>query len=142
MVTPAIWRNTANVQRAGISLGTALDDGRIVSLPTSARETGTWLLGPPGSGKTRVMLHNFNQAGSQMNEASVFFNFKGAAGRDARALALAQGQGKRLIYFDLTEREHVIGFNPLRPNGLPPMTHAKAVREAILASWGQYSIDA
>lgn len=43
--------------------------------------------------------------------------------------------------FNPGDSDRIIGYNPLRPNGLPPATHAKAVREAMRAAWGQESFD-
>jgi hypothetical protein len=45
------------------------------------------------------------------------------------------------VLFDPGEERVTIGYNPLAPNGLAVATHAKAVREAIRAGWGQASFD-
>ena len=54
----------------------------------------------------------------------------------AKRCAISDGLTKRVVCFDPADPD-CAGFNPLKPNGLPEFTHAKAVREAIRSAWGQ-----
>jgi hypothetical protein len=68
-------------------------------------------------------------------------NQKGALAHMARDQVIAGGHTSRLVMFDPSDPEFVCGYNPLKANGLAIATHAKAVREAIRAAWGQSSFD-
>lgn len=122
-------------------LGTDLDDGALVRIMLDVLSTHVHVLGPPGSGKTRLLLWMFRALSADPDATIILFNVKGSLGRMARDSAIAQGLAKRLVLFDPAETRAIIGYNPLMPNGLTVATQAKAVREAIRAGWGQVSFD-
>jgi hypothetical protein len=139
MINP--WRGLAELHRRGLRLGSDGDTNQAVFLPLKQLETHLHLLGPPGTGKTRLLLHIF-QCLCELRRATVIvLNPKGDFGHQARDAAIAGGLSHRLVWFDPGEPDFISGYNPLRPNGLPAATHAKAVREAIRAGWGQASFD-
>lgn len=122
-------------------LGRNTENGKPVFLGLDWFETHLHVLGPPGSGKTRLLLWVFQQLCRNPRATIVLMNPKGALARNARDWAIGHGQSKRLVWFDPAERDFVMGYNPLSPNGLPVATHAKAVRESIRSAWGQSSFD-
>jgi hypothetical protein len=71
----------------------------------------------------------------------VLINPKGALARMARDWTIGHGQSKRLEWLDPGDQQAIMGYNPLRRNGLAIATHAKTVREAIRSAWGQSSFD-
>lgn len=131
------------IRRHGLYLGTNTKDGSSVFLDPARLRTHVDINGPPGVGKTRLLLAMFQQLCRIPRATVVFVNPKGDAGRQARDWSIANGYGKRLIWFDPgdTSDGYVMGWNPLKPNGLAVATHAKAAREAILSSWGQSNFD-
>lgn len=134
------WRTFSDLHRRGLWLGTD-DLGRPVYLPLAQLPTHLRALGPTGSGKTRLLFHIF-QTLCQLRDATVvLFSVKGDLGRMARDFVLGAGFAKRLVSFDPGDSQFITAYNPLRPNGLSPATHAKAVREAIRSAWGQNSFD-
>lgn len=135
------YRQLTAVQRHGLELGTDVESGEPVYLPLKELETHLHLLGPPGVGKTRLLLQIFRLLCELPRATVIVFNPKGDFGRQARDAALAIGMKQRLVWFNPGEPDVVAGYNPLRPNGLAPATQAKAVREAIRAGWGQASFD-
>lgn len=123
-----------------IKIGTD-EYGRPVYLPLERLFTHVHVLGPPGSGKTMLLLHIF-QSLSTIKGATIFMmTAKGALCRHALAWCIANGYAQRTVWFD-PGSEPVIGYDPMYPTAVSPATHAKAVREAIRASWGQSSFDA
>jgi type IV secretory system conjugative DNA transfer VirD4/TraG family protein len=122
-------------------LGVDVDNGRPVSLKQDRFETHLHLIGPPGRGKTRLLLWIFQHLCRDPNATIVLINPKGKLARDARDWTLSHGQSKRLVWFDLSDHQFVMGYNPLWPNNRPVATQAKAVREAIRSAWGQSSFD-
>ena len=122
-------------------LGTEFETGEAVRIMRELLATHFHILGPPGTGKTRLLLWLFEALSADRNATVVLFNFKGDLGHMARDWAIAHGLTKRLLLFDPAEQEAIIGYNPLRPNGLSVATHAKAVREGIRSGWGQASFD-
>jgi hypothetical protein len=141
------WANPPGIRglfrRHGLYLGTNVKDGSALFLDLARLRTSLEILGPPGGGKTRLMLWIFQQLCRIPRATVVFVNPKGDAGRQARDWTIANGYGKRLIWFDPgdTSAGYVMGWNPLKPNGLAVATHAKAAREAILSSWGTSNYD-
>lgn len=127
--------------KRSIHLGRNTENGKSVFLGLDWFETHLHVLGPPGSGKTRLLLYIFQQLCRIQRATIVLLNPKGALARNARDWVIGHGQSKRLVWFDPAEREFVMGYNPLSPNGLPVATHAKAVRESIRSAWGQSSFD-
>jgi len=124
-----------------IHLGADAESGEPVRLAWEWLKTHLHILGPPGTGKTRLLLHIFQQLVQRPDATVILMNPKGDLCRLARDVVINGGQTKRLILFDPAEDENVIGYNPLRPNGLSIPTHAKAVREAVRSAWGQDSFD-
>jgi type IV secretory system conjugative DNA transfer VirD4/TraG family protein len=124
-----------------LSLGTEVNTGEPVSLRQKWFETHFHVLGPPDSGKTRLLLWIFQYLARIPRATVVLVNPKGALARMARDWALGHGMSKRLVWFDPGDPQFAIGYNPLSPNGLPVATHAKAVREAVRSAWGQSSFD-
>ena len=137
---PNPWGPSPTVQRRGLHLGENVRTGRQVYVAPRLFFTHLHLIGPPGTGKTRLLLHLFRQL-IELVATVILFNPKGALGQMARDAAIAGGHAARLILFDPGEADTVIGYNPLRPNGLPIPTQVKGVREAIRAAWGQTSFD-
>jgi uncharacterized protein DUF87 len=124
-----------------IDLGTDLQNGKQICLRRSWLETHFHVLGPPGSGKTRLLLWIFEHLARMPQATIVLINPKGALARMARDWAIGHGLSKRVVWFDPGDKQFVIGYNPLYPNGLPVATHAKAAREAVRSAWGQNSFD-
>jgi hypothetical protein len=129
------------VGRHGLELGNAVDTRQRVRLGLPWLDSGVHILGPTGSGKTRLLLHLFAQLSTLPKSTVVLFNPKGRLGAMARDFAISHGLTGRLSVFDPSDPELLPGFNPLRRNGLSVATQAKAVREAILAGHGQTDID-
>ncbi len=105
-------------------------------------EKNVHIIGPPGEGKTRFLLHLYQCACRVPRSTVILVNPKGALARMARDWTLSHGLTRRLIWFDPGDPNARIGYNPLWPNGLPVAAHAKAVREAIRSAWGQANLDA
>ena len=124
-----------------LKLGTDLEGGETVSMLLDRLTTHLHIIGPPGSGKTRFLLSLFQQLCDIPNSAIVLFNIKGDLGINARDWSISHGHTRRLIWFDPTENQNILGYNPLSPNGLPIASHAKNVREAIKSAWGQTTFD-
>jgi hypothetical protein len=103
--------------------------------------TGAHIIGPPGEGKSRLLLWLFQSLCRIPRATVVLINPKGALARQARDWALANGLTKRLVWFDPGDRQAMIGYNPLHANGLGVAAHAKAVRESIRSAWGQSNLD-
>ena len=130
-----------SVRRNGLHLGTTPPSGGPTRLNLKWLETGVHMVGPTGTGKTRLLLHLFRQLVTLPRATVILLNPKGAIGRMARDLCIQLGFVRRLRVFDPSDQELLPGFNPLRPNGLPIATQAKAVRDALLAGHGQTDID-
>jgi len=130
-----------SVSRYGLELGHAVDTKRPVHLRLPWLESGVHILGPTGSGKTRLLLHLFAQLSTLPKSTVVLFNPKGKLGAMARDFVIGHGLTGRLSVFDPSDPDLLPGFNPLRRNGLSVATQAKAVREAILAGHGQTNLD-
>lgn len=124
-----------------IHIGADIDDGEDVFLEPALLETHVHILGPPGVGKTRLLLGIAKQLFKRPDATTIIINPKGDLIRMARDAAVNAGQGSRLILFDPADSDHIIGYNPLRPNGLSIANHAKAAREGICSAWGQDSFD-
>jgi hypothetical protein len=131
---------TAPVRRNAIYIGTDISSKKKLYVNLKWLQEKHWhVIGPPGQGKTRLLLHLFQCLCRLPRSTVVLFNCKGALGRMARDSALATGHTARLTWFDPTSG---IGYNPLHPNHLQIHAHAKVVRESIRAAWGQNDFDA
>jgi len=125
----------------GLLLGENVESRRPAYLNLGWLQKHIHLIGPPGVGKTRLILSMFEQL-IDLGVAVVVINVKGSLGREARDLAISLGHTKRLTYFDPGDEEYVLGYNPLRPiPRVPPSQQAKAVREGIRAAFGQANFD-
>ncbi len=124
-----------------LPLGFDLESNQPLRLALNFLTTHLWAVGPPGSGKTRLLLWLFEQLCQIPNATVILINTKGDLGLMARDWAIGHGHTNRLIWFDPQDEERIIGYNPLQPNHLPVATHAKNVREAIRSAWGQGSFD-
>jgi hypothetical protein len=114
---------------------------KAVSLAPKWLDTHLHLIGPPGTGKTRLMLWIFQQLARAPRATVILMNPKGDLCHLARDWAIGAGQTKRLVLFDTSDERVVLGYNPMRRNGLPIETQAKAVREGIRSAFGQSSFD-
>lgn len=131
------WRRRAERMGRGIFLGFDTETQRAAYLGMNRLFTHLHVLGPPGVGKTRVLLNIWQQL-TDLDACVILINPKGSLGTMARDWAVAQGLTARLTYFDPGDPTHVVGYNPLRRNGSIPLnTQAKAVREALRSAWGQ-----
>jgi len=133
---PSLQRNPPT-----ILFGNELATAKPVLVLREILNTHLRILGPPGMGKTRLLLWLFLTLCKDPDATVILFNFKGDLADMATKGVIAHGLTKRLVTFDLANPKCRIGYNPLRPNHLPIASHAKAVREAIRAAWGQDSFD-
>jgi hypothetical protein len=120
-----------------ILFGNELVTGKPVLVLREILNTHLRILGPPGMGKTRLLLWLFHTLCRDPVATVILFNFKSDLADMATKGVIAHGLTKRLVTFDLANPQCRIGYNPLRPNHLPIASHAKAVREAIRAAWGR-----
>ncbi len=124
-----------------LDLGTEVRSERRVDFSLARLNTHMHIIGPPDSGKTRLLFSLFQQLVRSRDATVILFNVKGDLGTMARDWCIGRGYTKRLLWFDPADEEQIIGYNPLRPNGLTVATQAKNVREAIRSAWGQTSFD-
>jgi len=96
-----------------IPLGSNLETDAPVDLDAKWLETHLHLVGPPGSGKTRLMLGIFRRLARDPRATIVLVNPKGALARMARDAMIADGESSRLVWFDPGDPEFVMGYNPL-----------------------------
>ncbi len=129
------------IRRKPLLMGAEARTGMPILLNRDWLQTHMHLIGPPGSGKSRLLLWLFKTLAVQPDATVILMNPKGSLYRMARDWAIASGLTKRLVLFDPGEENSIIGYNPLAANGLAIATHAKAVREAIRSAWGQASFD-
>lgn len=129
------------IKHKPLLMGTERTSGQAVSLKHDWLQTHLQMVGPPGTGKTRLLLWLFMLLARLQNATVILMNPKGSLFRMARDWAIATGLTERLVLFDPGEENAIIGYNPLAANGLAIATHAKAVREAIRSAWGQASFD-
>src|SRR5258708_5602889 len=102
--------------RKPLNLGHDIDDGLPVSLRQEWCETHLHLIGPPGRGKTRLLLKIFQHLCRDPNATIVLINPKGRLGRDARDWMLSHGQSGRLVWCNPGDQKAVMGYNPLWPS--------------------------
>ena len=112
--------------------------GTGVDIPHTLFEAGCHIIGPTGCGKSRLILALAPKFFRLSNAATFLLTSKGALCHQARALAIADGLAARIDWLDPADG---FGYNPLFPNGASVANHAKAVREAVRASWGASSLD-
>ena len=124
-----------------LRLGTDIKSKVRVDLLLDYLATHLHVLGPPGGGKSRLLLWLFQELCKIPGATVILVNTKGDLGTMARDWCIAHGYTRRLVWFDPQDEDRIIGYNPLQPNHLPVATHAKNVREAIRSAWGQASFD-
>lgn len=134
-----IHRESHYLRRRGLYFGTDTQDQQPLYLSPKRLGTHLHLLGPTGSGKSRLLLWLF-QLLCSTNRPIVLADFKGGLYRMARDWALANGYTKRLVLFDLSATT-VPGYNPLRENGLRLDLQAQWVAEGVKSAWGQATFD-
>jgi hypothetical protein len=133
-------REARNIRRRGFYMGSDTEDGAGCYLAAKWLRTGLHVLGPTGTGKSRLLLWLF-QLLCHTGRPIVLIDPKGGLFRLARDWALANGYAKRLVLFDLGS-DTLPGYNPLRENGLRIDAQAQWVREGIKSAWGAASFDA
>jgi hypothetical protein len=129
-----------HIRRRGLYMGTDTADAASCYLAAKWLRTGVHVLGPTGTGKSRLLLWLF-QLLCHTNRPIVLIDPKGGLYRMARDWALANGLSRRLVLFDLGS-DILPGYNPLRENGLRIDVQAQWVREGIKSAWGADSFDA
>src|SRR5712692_7037039 len=97
-------------------LGTEVNTGEPVSLRQKWFETHFHVLGPPDSGKPRLLLWIFEYLSQIPRATIVLINPKGALARMARDWAIGHGLSKRLVWFNPGDQQFAIGYNPLSAN--------------------------
>lgn len=128
---------SARVRKYGMYIGDDPQDNQAAYLDPQWLATHLHVVGLTGSGKTRWLLWLFQLLSQSPENAVVLIDPKGELFRFARDWSISSGLTKRLVLFDPADERMVVGYNPLRPNGLPEIVHAKSVRESIGAAWGQ-----
>jgi hypothetical protein len=128
--------------RRGLHLGSDLETRTPLWLDDRWLRTGLHVLGRTGCGKSKLALHFFAQLAADDRATTILLSPKGDLGPAARDYAIEHGLSKRLVVFDPADRNNIIGYNPLKPNGsVDPYVQAHLVRQAILAAHGQSSVD-
>jgi hypothetical protein len=134
----SVFREGARVSKRGLYLGiTPRSLPGYLSL--EYLKTHLHLLGSTGTGKSRLMLWLF-QLLFHTNRPIILADFKGGFASMARDWMLGNGYAKRLVLFDLAAPT-VLGYNPLRENGLRLDLQAQWVAEGVKSAWGQASFD-
>jgi hypothetical protein len=136
------WQIAHQLRTQGLYIGGNTQTHEPYFLPLQDLFSHAVIWGPPGKGKTNLLLTSCFANLIHIPNATVILGIqKGDAGAQARDLVIQSGMLKRLIIFDPSDQEYVCGFNPLKPNGLTIATHAKQVRESLLAGWNQFNAD-
>ena len=139
---PMRWLQRSSRHSRGIHVGSDVDDGARIEIDPKWLRTGVLVVGPTGSGKSRLLHHTLAQLTPDPNAATVVLSGKGSFGREVRDLCVARGLTRRVVVADPGEQEHIVGFSPIRPSNVDPAIQVKAAREAIRSAWGQQSFSA
>jgi type IV secretory pathway TraG/TraD family ATPase VirD4 len=131
-------REGPRVQKRGLYLGTTLNGKPLYLAPRHLR-LHLHVLGPTGTGKSRLMLWIY-QLLCHTNRPIVLIDPKGGLYRMARDWALVNGFQKRLVLFDLSG-DVLPGYNPLRPTNLRIDLQTQYAREGVKSAWGSSSFD-
>jgi hypothetical protein len=126
------------VRKRGIYLGTA-PDGQPVYLSHRHLRTHLQLIGPTGTGKSKLLLWIYSLL-CYTNRPLVVIDPKGSLYIMCRDWALTNGFQKRLVLFDLSGTV-LPGYNPLRESSLRLDLQAQWIREAVKSAWGQSTFD-
>ena len=132
-------REARHIRRRGCYMGTDTRDGYACYLAAKWLRTHVHVLGPTGTGKSRLLLWLF-QLLCHTGRPIVLVDPKGGLFRMARDWALANGYSSRLVLFDLSS-DVIPGYNPLRETGLRIDMQAQWVREGIKSAWGASTFD-
>ena len=132
-------REARHIRRRGCYMGTDTRDGYACYLAAKWLRTHVHVLGPTGTGKSRLLLWLF-QLLCHTGRPIVLVDPKGGLFRMARDWALANGFSSRLVLFDLSS-DVIPGYNPLRETGLRIDMQAQWVREGIKSAWGASTFD-
>jgi len=127
-----------------LTLGTNIQTNCEVQLVQKLlEENHVHIIGATRTGKTRLMRHIATDLAQDPNATIILMNPKGSFGRDTRDDLIKMGMTDRLVVLDPNDhmRGISIGYDFLRPNGLPVAVHAKAVREVLRAGFGQANFD-
>jgi protein involved in plasmid replication-relaxation len=127
-------REGLRLRKRGLYLGTA-PDGLPFYLKPAHLRTHLHVLGATGTEKSRLMLWLFKLL-CHTNRPIVLADFKGGLVEMVRNWALANGYAKRLVLFDMSAPT-LLGYNPLRENGLRLDLQAQWISEGIKSAWGQ-----
>lgn len=122
-----------------LQLGTNSASGNNLELAHRWLSTHLHVIGPTGEGKSRVLLHMFQQL-CRTNRPIILPDFKGDLFTMARDWALSHGYTKRLVLIDLSA-DMLPGYNPLRENGMRIDLQAQWVSEGVKSAWGQTTFD-
>jgi hypothetical protein len=136
----SVIKEARHIRRRGFFMGTDTEDGAGCYLAAKWLRTGLHVLGPTGTGKSRLLLWLF-QLLCATGRPVILIDPKGGLFRMARDWALTHGHTKRLVLFDLGS-DILPGYNSLRENGLRIDVQAQWVREGIKSAWGAASFDA
>src|SRR5215216_3404598 len=132
-------REGQRVRTRGLFMGT-FPDGQALFLKPEHLSTHLHLLGPTGSGKSRLMLWIYQNLCAS-NRPIVLIDPKGSLYRMARDWSLMNGLQKRLVLFDLSDESVLPGYNPLRPTNLRIDLQAQYAREGVKSAWGASTFD-
>lgn len=134
-----VHREAHHLRRRGFYFGTDTKDHEPIYLTQKHLGTHLHLLGPTGSGKSRLLLWLFELLCST-NRPIILADFKGGLFKMCRDWALANGYTKRLVLFDLSA-DIVPGYNILRETGLRLNLQAQWATEGVKSGWGQATFD-
>src|ERR1700730_5257667 len=95
------------IKRKPILIGWDVTTGNAVYLDRDRLQTHLHIIGPPGTGKTRLQLQLLKELAGDPNATIILMNPKGALGRMARDWVIASGLTHRLVLFDPSEKEAV-----------------------------------
>jgi hypothetical protein len=133
-------REGPRVRRRGLYVGLSATDCKPMYLGQKHLRTHLHLIGPTGSGKSRLLLWLFELL-CYTDRPIVLIDPKGGLYRMARDWAMTNGFQKRLILFDLGG-DILPGYNPLRESDLRIDLQAQWVREGVRSAWGASTFDA
>lgn len=108
-------------------------------LPDSVRSSHIHIIGATGSGKSKL-IELFLRQDIEHGHGACLLDPHGDLYRDVLKYAIEKRCIDRVIPFDLTNTEYVLGFNPIQTTGAVSFK-AKQLREACGKAWGVRSWD-